>query len=89
MISKKDKEKIRAISKKYKVKKVLLFGSSLNPDNEPNDIDLALEGVDDKIFYAYCAELYFSLSKPVDFVDLKSQSKFNDLVRSEGVVIYG
>ena len=89
MISKEDKDKIRAISKKYKVKKVLLFGSCLEPDTKANDIDLAVEGIEAKVFFKYYGELYFSLSKPVDLVDLKSKSKFNDLVRMEGVAIYG
>lgn len=89
MLSQEDKEKICSISKKYKVKKVLLFGSSLEQGAEANDIDLAVEGVADKFFFTYCTELYFNLSKPVDLVDLTSKSKFNDLVRSEGVVIYG
>lgn len=89
MISKEDKEKICTISKKYKVKKVLLFGSSLNPNTEANDIDLAVEGVDDRDYFKYCGELLFGLSKPVDIIDLKTKSKFNDLIKAEGVLIYG
>ena len=45
MISKDDKDKISEISKKYNVKKVLLFGSTLSSESDAEDIDLAVEGV--------------------------------------------
>ncbi len=89
MISKEDKEKIRTISKKYNVKKVLLFGSSLEPDTKAYDIDLAVEGVEASLFFKYCGELLFGLSKPVDVVDLSKKSRFTDFITRKGVVIYG
>ncbi|KAA3617598.1 MAG: nucleotidyltransferase domain-containing protein [Calditrichaeota bacterium] len=89
MISNEDKEKIRAISKKYNVKKVLLFGSSIEPYTKANDIDLAVEGVEPRNFYKYCGELLFGLSKPVDVVDLSKKSRFTDFITRKGVVLYG
>ena len=70
MISKRDLKIFYDISKKYKVKKVFLFGSALK-SKKANNINLAIKGIDDRLFFKYCGELYFTLSKPVDFVDLK------------------
>ena len=88
MISKDDIEKISEISKKYKVKKVILYGSSLSTDTETCDIDLAVEGVASGHFFEFYGELLFGLSKPVDVVDLSKKSRFVDFISRKGVVIY-
>mgnify|MGYP001098705454 CR=1 FL=1 len=85
MISKKDKKIIREISKKYHIKRVILFGSSLCPTKESQDIDIAIEGIKPKDFFKYLGELMFNLSKPVDVIDLSKKSKFIKLVLQEGV----
>ena len=89
MLSKKDREIIQTVSKKYNVKRVILFGSSVKNPETANDIDLAVEGLHNKYFFRYCGELYFKLSKPVDLVDLTIKSKFSKLIKEEGIVIYG
>ena len=89
MISKADKKKIREISHKYKVKRVLLFGSGLSPDRESRDIDIGVEGVPAKDFFSVYGDLMLALSKPVDVVDLSVSSKFVRSVREEGVPLYG
>ena len=83
MIALKEQEIIKKISKKYHAKRVLLFGSSLGGDG--NDIDLAVEGVVPGKFYDYYGELMFSLTKPVDLIDLSGTSKFVEMIRREGV----
>ncbi len=88
MIDEKDKKTIETISRKYRVSRLLLFGSSLQDTPEKHDIDIAVEGIDDKDFYAFYGELIYSLSKPVDVVDLSRKSKFIELVLKEGVPIY-
>jgi len=89
MISQKDKKIIQELSEKYHVKRVLLFGSSLDPVKEGRDIDLAIEGIDPKEFFDYYGDLLLKLSKPIDLIDLAIVSKFTALVRKEGVAIYG
>ena len=89
MLSEKDKIKIQDIAKKYKVKKIILFGSSSDPVKESNDIDIAVEGIPDSHFFKFYSELIFSLSKPVDVIDLSKSSSFNKLIASEGIVLYG
>ncbi len=88
MITNSDKMKIQGISKRYHAKRVLLFGSSTIPEKESHDIDIAVEGIAPKDFFSYDADLLFSLSKSVDVIDLSGNSKFIQLVRSEGVLIY-
>lgn len=89
MISEYDKKLIRKISKKYKVRRVLLFGSSLSPDKESRDIDIAVEGVPPKEFFSFYGDLLLSLSRPVDVIDLSGSSKFVQIVKQEGVPLYG
>lgn len=89
MISESDKKIIRELSEKYHVKRVLLFGSSLNSTKESRDIDIAIEGIRDKDFFKYYGDLLLKLSKPVDVIDLSEVSKFTTLVKKEGIPIYG
>jgi predicted nucleotidyltransferase len=89
MISSEDRAKIIEIAKRYRAKRILLFGSNASPDYEGRDIDLAVEGVRPGDFYSFCGELMFSLSKPVDVVDLAGRSKFIHMIDAEGVPLYG
>jgi len=89
MLTEKDKITIREISKKYSAKRVLLFGSGLDPAVEAHDIDIAVEGISHSDFFHYYGELLFALTKPVDIIDLSGTSKFISLIKQEGVPIYG
>ena len=89
MISKEDKYRLLEIAKKYDVSKVYLFGSNLDSERESVDIDLGVEGIPDSLFFKFYSELIFSLSKPVDLVDLKKKSLLNKMIKSEGILLYG
>ncbi len=89
MISQNDKAKILDIAEKYHAKKVILFGSSSDPLKESSDIDLAVEGIPHAEFFKFYSDLIFSLSKPVDLVDLTRNNRFNKIVAEEGLVLYG
>ncbi len=89
MISQGDKSRIIEIARRFGLTRVLLFGSSADPEKEGRDIDLAVEGVRPSEFFDLYGKLMFSLSKPVDLVDLADDTKFTDIVRREGVPIYG
>ena len=89
MISETDKQVIINLSKQYRAKRVLLFGSSLRKDSKANDIDLGVEGVSDIDYFRFYGDLMFLLSKPVDLIDLSSSSKFTSIVNEEGLQIYG
>lgn len=89
MISEKDKKVILELAKKYKVKRVILFGSGSKDNIKSRDIDLAVEGIPDRLFFKFYSELIFNLSQPVDLVDLSRKNKFTEIVSSEGVLLYG
>ena len=88
MIAKKDRDTIAEVAREYGAAKVVLFGSSLAEDREPNDIDLAVEGIEPRPFFRFCGELIMRLSKPVDLADLAYRSRFTELVERNGVVLY-
>ncbi len=89
MLSNEDKYRLLEIAKKYEVSRIYLFGSNLDPDNNPNDIDLAVEGIPDLLFFKFYSELIFALSKPVDLIDLKKKSLLSSMIKSEGILLYG
>jgi uncharacterized protein len=88
MITDIDKKAIQQIATKYHVKRVVLFGSSLSSDRESRDIDLGVEGVDERDFFSFYGDLIFALSKPVDVIDLSVRSRFVDLINREGIPLY-
>ncbi|GAG65055.1 unnamed protein product [marine sediment metagenome] len=65
MISKKDKSLILKYARKYKLKKVILFGSSKDRI-DAKDIDIAIIGIAPELFFDFYWEVYRDLSKPVD-----------------------
>ena len=89
MISEQDKRKIIDIAGKYKISRLLLFGSSLDTNRESNDIDLAVEGLSEDLFFKFYSELIFNLSKPVDLIDIGKQSRFRDIIVEESINLYG
>ena len=82
MISDEDKYKIIEIAKNYGVSKVYLFGSNLIQGNISKDIDIAVEGIPEAVFFKFYSDLIFSLSKPVDLINLKNKTLFNYNIKS-------
>jgi predicted nucleotidyltransferase len=89
MITKKDRDTIAEVAREYGAAKVVLFGSSMAEDREPNDIDLGVKGIEPRLFFRFYGELLMRLSKPVDLIDLAHRSLFTELVERDGVVLYG
>ena len=88
MIADRDRQIIKEIAAKYHAKRVMLFGSSLSPDRESRDIDIGVEGIDEKDFFTFYGELLCALSKPVDIVDLSTNSPFIELIQREGIPLH-
>lgn len=89
MLSEQERQTIVSLADRYRVKKILLFGSNAAPGKEGRDIDLAVEGIRARDFFKFYGDLLFGLKRAVDLIDLSSDSKFNNLVRQEGIPIYG
>jgi predicted nucleotidyltransferase len=88
MITDKEKQTIIRTATKYHAKRVILFGSALSPDKESRDIDIGVEGIEEKDFFTFYGELMCALSKPVDVIDLSITSRFSELVNREGIPLY-
>lgn len=87
MIQSADRTKIQQLAEKYSASRVLLFGSSTS-ESDAHDIDLAVDGVLPELFFKFYSELMWSLSKPVDLIDLSEKSIFSTLVEAEGDLLY-
>ena len=88
MILDQDREAITRLAEHYSVTRLLLFGSSTDPSREGRDIDLAVEGLPPQDFFRFYGDLLFSVSKPVDLVDLAQNSKLTRYIRREGLPLY-
>lgn len=88
MISSEDRDKVAELARRFGVSRVVLFGSSAESGDDSRDIDLAVEGLEPRLFFRFYGELIFALSKPVDLVDLSTGGRFVDIVRRDGVPLY-
>lgn len=88
MISEDDRQIIISLARKFNVRELFLFGSSLEQGGEANDIDLAVRGIAAREFFDFHGKLLRYLSKPVDVIDLAKSSRFTKLVEKTGVKIY-
>lgn len=89
MISEKEKSIIIDIAKRYHIKQVLLFGSNADSKTRGVDIDIAVEGILPERFFEFYGELLYDLETPIDVIDLATEGKFTNIIRREGVSLYG
>ncbi len=90
MIPKKELDKAIELAKKYGVGKLYLIGSSLTGKPEKaRDYDFAVSDVPDGAFFKFYGELYRTMPKEVDLIDLSgTMTKFKSIVAKEGKLIY-
>lgn len=89
MISSQDKATIISWAKKFAIKEVYVFGSSLEHGREAHDIDLAVRGISPTVFFDFYGKLLRHLSKPVDVVNMSKPSRFTHFIEQQAVKIYG
>jgi len=87
MIKNTELNTISRIADKYKIKEILLFGSSLEKDTY-NDIDLGILGIDPVLFFKFYGDLIKNLNIPLDIVDLSEKSSFTEMIKKYGKIIY-
>ncbi|MDA3885580.1 MAG: hypothetical protein PF638_08310 [Candidatus Delongbacteria bacterium] len=87
MIKNTELNTISIIASKYKIKEILLFGSSLENDTY-NDIDLGILGIDPVLFFKFYGDLIKNLNIPLDIVDLSDKSSFTEMIKKYGKIIY-
>jgi predicted nucleotidyltransferase len=88
MVSPQDSSAIRRLAARYRVDRVVLFGSTVVSDREANDIDLGVEGIPAAAFFRFYGDLMLALSKPVDLVDLSIDTPFTRHAREHGTPVY-
>ena len=80
-------------ARKYGVKALWLFGSSLvSNEDAATDIDIGVEGINRNLAWEMYSELfdlvYTHCHKPLDFVEMGEPLSIVHVIRSEGVRIY-
>ena len=80
-------------ARKYGVKALWLFGSSLIMDEDSaTDIDIGVEGIDRNMAWKMYSELfdlvYDECRKLIDFVEMDEPLSIVHVIRSKGVKIY-
>jgi len=88
MYSSELKQIIKSCAEQYGVKRVWLFGSSVEDEQHAKDIDLAVEGLAPEKFFDFYGRLFFELPKPVDLVDLSQNPPIAAIIRQKGIRIY-
>lgn len=89
MLSKYHIETIVRVASRYSISGLFLFGSATRSASDPHDIDIGVKGLPQGDYFRFYADLIFALPKPVDLIDLSTDTIFNRLVEREGVRIYG
>lgn len=77
MIPKHELDKAISVARKYRIGKLYLIGSSLSKDIKAvKDYDFAVSGVPKGSFFKFYGELFGTLSKNVDLIDLSGKKRY-------------
>lgn len=89
-LDKEDEARIISLAKKYRVEKVILFGSRARGDNRPNsDIDLALSGGNYLEFaFDFNNEALGDVKCDVTYLDHELKMGLRDSINRDGIVLY-
>jgi len=81
-----DIKKAIEILKENGAKEIFIFGSIANGKfNENSDIDIAVRGLDEKVFYQVASILLFELENEVDLIDLDDKNnRFSQMILKVG-----
>jgi predicted nucleotidyltransferase len=90
MIPHEELQKAIELARKYEVDQFYLIGSASDPQiEEPHDYDFAVKGIPEEMFFKLYSELYMSLSKEIDLIDLSGEmTKFKNIILKEGTLVY-
>jgi predicted nucleotidyltransferase len=67
---------------------IYLFGSLVHGNiSQKSDIDLAVKGLNDRIFFNVLGKLLGTLEHPVDLISLEDESRFVALLKKRGELV--
>lgn len=81
-------DKAIELAKQFGATKLLIFGSAYSDPKNANDLDLAVEGIDNSKFFDYAGLLEYMLNISVDVVDLSDDISFINHIKKNGRYIY-
>ncbi|MCX6155217.1 MAG: hypothetical protein NT007_13770 [Candidatus Kapabacteria bacterium] len=81
-------KQIIELAKQFHVTKLIQFGSSLDSEGNFNDFDFACDGIYDKRFFKFGADLEKLLKKQVDLIPMQPNSTFIEHITQHGRVLY-
>lgn len=88
-ILEKELKSIVDISKKFEVKKVILFGSCLEDIESARDIDIAVSGVRPESFFEMYGQILDEIDDELDLLPLEYiREHLSTRILSQGVVLY-
>jgi predicted nucleotidyltransferase len=76
------------LAKLFNVTKLIQFGSSLESFEDCRDIDFACDGLYNKDFFRFGANLEKLFKKPVDLIPLQPYDPFTEFIIKNGKLIY-
>lgn len=86
---KNDIEKAVGILKKFGAKNVYLFGSLAEGNsNEDSDIDLAVSGLPDAVFFKAGGHLMLELKRKIDLIDIDEVNPFTNYLKKKGKLVH-
>ena len=69
-------------------KEIYLLGSLVNGSTSPkSDIDLAVIGLNDRIFFEVLGKLLVTMDHPVDLLCLEDENRFVSLLKRRGELV--
>ena len=71
-------------AREYGATELIVFGSALDPSQEPGDLDVACRGIHGWKFFSFGAALEDRLDMPVDVVPLDEPNDFTRLIERDG-----
>lgn len=67
---------------------IYLFGSLVNGYTSPkSDIDLAVKGLSDRVFFEVLGKLLVTLDHPVDLLSLEDETRIVTLLKKRGELV--
>jgi hypothetical protein len=77
-----------ALAKQFHLTKLVQFGSSLESFDDCRDVDFACDGLNDKSFFSFGADLEKLFNKQIDLIPLDPTDKFSEYILKNGRLIY-
>lgn len=87
-LSPEDLDRCVEVLRRFGARRVILFGSALESLAEARDLDLAVEGLEGRLFFKAGTEAEKALPVSLDLIPLDPPTPFSRYVEKRGRVLY-